>query len=116
METKTTVTQGVPVRTGKKRLNQLPAAIVVFLGIIAVAVILGGKSPDLAISWVIGIGFGIVLQKARFCFAAAFRDPFLTGSTSLAKAVIIALAIATLGFAASASGWSLPGDARPGPS
>ncbi|NLW10010.1 MAG: YeeE/YedE family protein [Firmicutes bacterium] len=100
METKTTVTQGVPVRAGKKRRNQLPAAIVVLLGIIIVAVILGGKSPGLAISWVIGIGFGVVLQKSRFCFAAAFRDPFLTGSTSLAKAVIIAVAIASLGFGA----------------
>jgi len=43
VETKTTVTQGVPVRAGKKRRNQLPAAIVVLLGIIIVAVILGGK-------------------------------------------------------------------------
>ncbi|NLW58784.1 MAG: YeeE/YedE family protein [Firmicutes bacterium] len=88
------------VRPAKKRRNQLPLAFVVLLGVIFMAYYLAGKSAGLAISWLFGICFGVVLQKSRFCFTAAFRDPILTGSTSLTKAVIIAVAVATVGFGA----------------
>lgn len=118
METKTVVTERVTTRPARKRRNQLPAAIVVLLGVIYVAYLLSGKSPGLAISWIFGICFGVVLQKSRFCFTAAFRDPVLTGSTSLTKAVIIAVAVASVGFAAIqyaavSKGGTLPGFVSP---
>lgn len=118
METKTVVTKRVSTRPRKKRRNQLPAAIVVLVGVILFGVILGAKSAGLAISWIFGLAFGIVLQKSRFCFAAAFRDPILTGSTSLTKAVIVAVAVASVGFgavqyAAVSKGGSLPGSISP---
>lgn len=40
----------------------------------------------------IGLALGYILQRSRFCFTAAFRDPMLTGTTELTKAVIVGLA------------------------
>jgi len=48
----------------------------------------------------IGILIGVTLQSSKFCFAASFRDPVLVGSTSLLKAIILALIISTIGFVA----------------
>jgi uncharacterized membrane protein YedE/YeeE len=61
-----------------------------------------------------GIAFGFVLQKSRFCFTASLRDPALTGSTSLTRAVIVAFAIATVGFGAVQFGAHLKGTPIPG--
>jgi len=47
----------------------------------------------------IGMGLGYAIQRSRFCFTAAYRDPTMIGSTKMTKALIIALAVATLGFA-----------------
>ena len=43
---------------------------------------------------------GIVFQRSRLCFVAAFRDPFMTGETDKTKAVIVSLIIAMLGYSA----------------
>lgn len=55
-------------------------------------------SGKLAFSLLAGIGIGFVMQKSRFCFVAAFRDPFLVGLTHLSQAVILLLMISILGF------------------
>jgi uncharacterized membrane protein YedE/YeeE len=119
METGQPVTAGsVSKRSVKKKKNQLPAAMLLLAIIIGFALFVGGISPVLTISWIFGIGFGVVLQKSRFCFTAAFRDPILTGSTSLSKAVLVALAVALVGFSfiqfqAVKSGMGLPGAVNP---
>ena len=46
-----------------------------------------------------GALFGIVLQRCRFCFVRAFRDPFMTGEASVAKAVVVSILIGTVGVA-----------------
>lgn len=48
--------------------------------------------------WIIGILLGLTLQRSRICFAASFRDPVLVGSTTLLKAILIALMVSTIGF------------------
>jgi len=48
--------------------------------------------------WVFGLGFGFVLQRARFCFASAFRDLFLLGYGRNMKGVLVGLAVASVGF------------------
>ncbi len=87
-------------RSPRKRRNQLPIAAVILLLVIVLAVLFGQVSSKLAVAWIFGIAFGVVLQKSRFCFTAAFRDPVLTGGTSLSKAVLTTIAIALVGFAA----------------
>lgn len=103
---------GRPARKPKK--NQLPIGLLVLIVIIAVGLLLNTKSSNLAMFWVFGTCFGFILQKSRFCFTAAMRDPCITGSTSISKAVLIAFAITSIGFtaikySAFAAGQTIPG-------
>jgi uncharacterized membrane protein YedE/YeeE len=52
----------------------------------------------IALIFALGTGVGFTLQKSRFCFAAAFRDPMITGITELTRAVILFTGISILGF------------------
>ena len=47
----------------------------------------------------IGLAFGVVLHRSRFCFSRVFRDPLMTGDGSMTKAAILMLFIAVLGNA-----------------
>ncbi|MFA0814237.1 MAG: YeeE/YedE thiosulfate transporter family protein [Anaerofustis sp.] len=104
----------------KPKKNQFPIALLVLIGMIAVGLLLAQRSPSLGMFWLFGSCFGFVLQKSRFCFTAAMRDPVITGSTSLTKAVLIAFAITTIGFtaikySAFASGLPIPGQSYVNP-
>jgi uncharacterized membrane protein YedE/YeeE len=74
----------------------------------------------LVLFWITGLGFGFVLQRARFCFTASMRDPYLTGSVTLTKAVLIAFALTSIGFTAIkygafANGLPIPGQSYVAP-
>ena len=47
-----------------------------------------------------GVAFGVIIQRTRFCFVRAFRDPFMTGEGDMARAVSVSIMISLLGFAA----------------
>lgn len=108
----TTVRRRTPRR---KKKNQLPIALLTLVLMIAVGVLLAlYASSAVAMFWLFGGCFGFILQKSRFCFTASLRDPCITGSTSLTKAVLIAFAIASIGmtaikYAAYANGLPIPG-------
>ncbi len=99
----------------KKRRNQLPIALIVLLlSIIGGLLLAIFISPDVGMFLLFGGCFGFILQKSRFCFTASMRDPCITGSTSVTKAVLIAFALTTIGFtaikySAFASGQTIPG-------
>ena len=90
------------------QLRQLEAA--------ASGVLLGLKNGTLALYWAFGCCFGFTLQKSRFCFTASLRDPCITGSTSITRAVLIAFAITTIGFTAIKYGAYVNGQEIPGQS
>jgi hypothetical protein len=46
----------------------------------------------------VGILFGFVLQRGRFCMVSAFRDPLVAKEYNLLKAVAIAFAVQMIGF------------------
>lgn len=98
----------------KPKKSQIPYGLALLIGIIAIGVALGQKSGTLAMFWIFGISFGFVLQKSRFCFTASFRDPWITGSTSITKAVLIAFAVTTVGFTAVKYGYFINGLPIPG--
>jgi uncharacterized membrane protein YedE/YeeE len=100
----------------KKKKNQLPVAFVLLLVVIGVAIWLNFFGESLALYWITGIAFGVILQRSRFCFTASLRDPYLTGSTSVTKAVLIAFAVTSIGFTAIKYGFASQGLAIPGQS
>jgi hypothetical protein len=101
-----------------KKKNQLGYGIAVLIIAVIFGIFLANIKAPLAVRWMFGLAFGFVLQRSRFCFTAAMRDPVLTGSTSLLRAVIIAIAVATVGFsaiqfAAFTAGKPIPGNISP---
>ena len=98
----------------KPKKNQIPLGFLTVAFIIIVALLLNIKSSNMAFFWLTGTAFGFILQKGRFCFTASMRDPYLTGGTSITRAVIIAFAITTLGFTAIKYGYAQAGLPIPG--
>ncbi|MFV2031920.1 MAG: YeeE/YedE thiosulfate transporter family protein [Gammaproteobacteria bacterium] len=45
-----------------------------------------------------GLILGLVMQRTRFCFVRAFREPFMTGDGEMTKAVILAVVVSVIGF------------------
>ncbi|HZK61929.1 MAG TPA: YeeE/YedE thiosulfate transporter family protein [Anaerovoracaceae bacterium] len=98
----------------KPKKSQIPYGVAVLILMIVIGIALSFKSGNLAMFWIFGSCFGFVLQKSRFCFTASFRDPWISGSTSITKAIMIALAVTTIGFTAIkygafANGLPIPG-------
>jgi len=55
--------------------------------------------PQTAAMWLLGIGLGAVLQRSRYCVAAAYRDAVLFFDTGMAHSVLLALTITSVTFA-----------------
>lgn len=98
----------------KPKKNQIPFGVLMVIAIVLIAIFLNTKSEMLSFFWITGIAFGFILQKGRFCFTASMRDPYLTGGTSLTRAVIIALSVTTIGFTAIKYGYASQGLPIPG--
>ena len=103
-------------RKRRKKKNQIPTGIIVGIVLIIMGIFAGLANPKLGIFWFTGIIFGFSLQRSRFCFTASMRDPLLTGSTTLTRAVLIAFAITSIGFWAIKYGAHLQGLPIPGQS
>lgn len=80
--------------------RQLYTAVFVFvvLVIIAIYYILAGK-PLLGLAELFGAVFGMLIQRGQICFTSGLRDLWLTGRGTLAKAIILGMAIQTVGTA-----------------
>lgn len=100
----------------KKKKSQIPIGFILLLVIVAVGFWLASVKNSLALYWITGLAFGFILQRARFCFTASLRDPYLTGSTSVTKAVLIAFAITSIAFTAIKYGYFTNGLPIPGQS
>ena len=98
----------------KKKKNQIPLGFLTVGIIIVIAILLNTVSSVVSFYWLTGSIFGFILQKGRFCFTASMRDPYLTGSTSITRAVIITFAITTIGFSAIKYGYASSGQSIPG--
>ncbi len=84
----------------KPKKSQLPIALLVTVLIIGFGFFLNQAHDKMVVYLLFGISFGVILQRSRFCFTASLRDPCITGSTSVTRAVLIAFSLATIGFTA----------------
>lgn len=98
----------------KPKKSQLPFAILLFIVIVALAILLDQLTSGTVWFLITGLAFGYILQRSRFCFTASMRDPYLTGGTTLTRAVLIAFAITTIGFTAIKYGYFKNGLPIPG--
>ena len=78
--------------------SQIPHALVLIALLIGLGFYL--NDAKLVKYLIFGVVFGMILQRSRFCFTAAFRDPVITGSTSLTRAAFLAVTVGTIGFSA----------------
>jgi uncharacterized membrane protein YedE/YeeE len=84
---------------GSQAAGRRGLALFVFVLLAAVpAYQLAVQRPGLAIMWIFGLAFGVILQRSRFCFASAFRDLYLLQDGRMMKGIIIGMVVATLGF------------------
>lgn len=102
------------IRTRKPTKSQLPFAIILMFILGVIGFLLNKQTNGTAWLFVTGLSFGYILQRSRFCFTASMRDPYLTGVTTLTRAVLIAFAITTIGFTAIKYGYFSKGLAIPG--
>lgn len=82
----------------REKIKQPKIAVLVLLMNLVICLFLYLHRPYLPGIWIFGLAFGYVLQRSRFCFAASFRDLIVLKSSTMMRAVIIAMSISTLGF------------------
>jgi len=84
----------VPVKiTPQKGLSLGVVGFITAFGIAAFI-----TEQELLLVWIIGIALGLVLYRSGICFASAFRDIFLFRDFSMARVVIILIAISFVGI------------------
>jgi len=92
-------TQAPPALATHPRLLRLsPITGVALIGAVAIWTAAWYGSSDTVLATraaVVALGFaiGFVMHRSRLCFSRAFREPFMTGESSMTGAVILALAI-----------------------
>jgi uncharacterized membrane protein YedE/YeeE len=85
-------------RTLRRRI-QIALGTLLLIAWLLFAAATGANAPSAGFILFIGLGLGYTMQHSRFCFTSAFRDPTLTGGTKMTKALLVALAVSTIGFA-----------------
>ena len=81
-----------------RRLQPLAGAGVLATGLILAFVYDGFDYSTRGGFLVFGLVIGVIMQRTRFCFVRAFREPFMTGNADATKAVALAIIISTIGF------------------
>ena len=97
--TRRSSTKLTPEDRRRKGRTQILVGVMVVAAYIVLCIYVQSINPNGAFIMLIGLALGYALQRSRFCFTAALRDPKLTGSTVLTKAVILALMLSSLIYA-----------------
>ncbi|MBI3976144.1 MAG: YeeE/YedE family protein [Armatimonadetes bacterium] len=77
---------------------QTLAGLLVLAATAAVILTVSRRDPEFGVFAALGLGFGVALQRSRFCFNAAFRDLWQFRSGRTMKGVIVGMSVATVGF------------------
>lgn len=90
----------------KDKKNQLGYGFVLIFTVVIFCMFLWKCYYTYAVCLGVGMTIGITLRYSRFCFAAAFRNLFVTGNTRVLRGILLGLIVSTIGFAIIQSGYS----------
>ena len=83
----------------KQKKNQPLLGMIILLVGILLALVYDELDYSIRSGFLIfGLMIGIIMQRTRFCFVRAFREPFMTGDGGASKAVALAVIIGVIGF------------------
>lgn len=83
----------------KDKKSQLAYGLVLILTVLGLCIFLWKHYYTYAVCLGIGVMIGITLRYSRFCFAAAFRNLFITRNTRILRGIILGLIVSSIGFA-----------------
>ena len=85
--------------SGDRKKNQPLAGVVVLLIGIGLAFVYDELDYSIRGGFLVfGLLIGMIMQRSRFCFVRAFREPFMTGDGNASRAVALAVIISVVGF------------------
>lgn len=89
-------------RSSKLVINkgQVFVGFAILIAMIALAVVQSAKNPKLGLYLITGLAIGYLMQRSRFGFAGGIRRLYVTGESSLTKALMFLLAISLIVTAA----------------
>ncbi len=90
--------EGAPTTAEKPSRQPYFAIVFVLIIIGAVAALWIDGMPQHAGLLVFGAAFGIIFQRSRLCFAAAFREILLNRNGSMMKAILLSIGLGALAF------------------
>jgi len=85
--------------TERTSLQPLIGLVVLIVGLVFAFNFNKGGSKVLVLYVLIGLFFGFVCQRSRFCIVRALREPFMTGNASAAVGVMAGILVSMFGFA-----------------
>ena len=87
-----------PTQLKQQAARRFRIGILVFVCFTLWALAKTFAAPKLGLAALFGLAFGLIIERAQICFTSAFRDLWLTGRTQMAKAIIIGMAVSTIGI------------------
>lgn len=82
-----------PVKSRQPLIGWVMAAVTMVWAILAWQ----AGAGKLALAGLFGLAFGAVIERGQVCFTSAFRDLWLVGRATVTKAIILGMAIQSLG-------------------
>lgn len=76
--------------------GQVFAGFIILIAMIAFATIQSSRNPKLGLFLITGLSIGYLMQRSRFGFAGGIRRLYVTGESSLTKALMFLLAISLI--------------------
>lgn len=77
---------------------QFRLGVIVFCAAIAASLGLASSALKLGFAALFGLAFGILIERAQICFTSAFRDMWITGRTTMARAIVLGMAASAIGI------------------
>ena len=90
--------KGMAATVTKPSAQPYLSRVIILIIVIAVSVYVSKGMSKHAGLLVFGTVFGIIVQRSRLCFAAAFREILLNRNGSIMKAILLSLAFCTVAF------------------